>query len=373
MRVLLYLLQKEFLQLSRNRAVVRMLFISPIIQLLLLPLAANFEVKNVNLAVVDFDRSSYSQKMINKVLSSGYFKLIEFGVSYDRAFSLIEKDKADIILEIPRGFESNMVSEQTQKVLMSVNAINGIKALVGSGYLNSILADFNADIRVELANRQTIPASPVIQSTQDYWYNPNMTYTWFMVPGILVMLLTLVSGNLASSNIVKEKEIGTIEQINVTPIKKHLFILGKLIPFWVLGNIIFTIGLLVARFAYGIHPLGSLWLLYLFLAVYLVAMLGFGLLISTYSATQQQAHALTFFFVMIFNLMSGLYTSIDSMPHWAQVITYFIPIKYFIEVIRMIVLKGSNLNNIISHLAVVLAMGIVLNLWAILNYRKTRN
>jgi len=371
MRVLFYILQKEFLQLSRNRAVLRMLFMSPVIQLLILPMAANYEVKNVNLAIVDHDRSSYSQRFVAKVLSSGYFKLADFGSDYNQAFTLIEKDKADIIVEIPAGFERNLLREGNQKLLLAVNAINGVKALMGSGYLNAIIVDFNNELRSELTAPQSLNPLPVIETNPYYWYNPNMTYPWFMVPGILVMLLTLVSGNMASTNIVKEKEIGTIEQINVTPIKKQYFILGKLIPFWVLGIVIFSIGLLVARVVYGIVPLGNLGLLYLFLAIYLFALLGFGLLISTYSETQQQAHSLTFFFVMIFNMMSGLYTPIDSMPHWAQDITYFIPIKYFVEVIRMIVLKGSTFHDILFHLGAVLAMGIVLNTWAIFNYQKT--
>jgi ABC-2 type transport system permease protein len=371
MRTLLFLLQKEFLQLSRNKAVLRMLFMSPIIQLLILPLAANYEVKNINMAVVDHDRSSYSQRFVDKVLSSGYFRLAEFSPSYSRAFTLIEKDKADIILEIPQGFESNLVREGDQKLLVAANAINGTKALLGSGYLNVIIEDFNNELLAAQVSLQTMSPVPIIQTNPYYWFNPHMTYPWFMVPGILVMLLTIFGGNLAALNIVREKEIGTIEQINVTPIKKQYFILGKLIPFWILGTLVFSIGLVVGRVVYGIVPQGNIGLLYLFSSIYLVALLGFGLLISTYSQTQQQAQSLTFFFVMIFNLMSGLFTSIDSMPQWARVITYFIPPKYFIEVVRMIILKGSTFHDILTHLGIVLLMGIALNTWAIINYQKT--
>jgi ABC-2 type transport system permease protein len=173
-------------------------------------------------------------------------------------------------------------------------------------------------------------------------------------------------------NIVKEKEIGTIEQINVTPIKKYHFILGKLIPFWVIGMLVFSLGLLVvARLVYGIVPVGSIFLLYSYLALYLVAMLGVGLLISTYSSTQQQAMSLAFFFMMIFMLMSGLFTSIDGMPEWAKWIARANPVTYFIEVMRMIILKGSGFRDIQMHFLVMLGFAVVFNGWAIINYRKT--
>jgi ABC-2 type transport system permease protein len=191
-----------------------------------------------------------------------------------------------------------------------------------------------------------------------------------MVPGILVLLLTIVGTNLTSINIVKEKEIGTIEQINVTPIKKYHFILGKLIPFWIMGFVVLTIGLCIAWLAYGIIPAGSFATIYVFASVYLLAVLGLGLLISTYSATQQQATLLSFFLMMIFILLGGLYTSIDSMPVWAQWITRFNPVSYFIEVMRLVVLKGSSLADIKYYLFATMGFAIVFNSWAIISYRK---
>jgi ABC-2 type transport system permease protein len=177
---------------------------------------------------------------------------------------------------------------------------------------------------------------------------------------------------MSSLNIVKEKEIGTIEQINVTPIRKHHFVLGKLIPFWILGMAVFSVGLGIISFlVYGIVPQGNILLLYGILAIYLFAVLGMGLLISTYSETQQQAMSISFFFVMIFILMSGLFTPIDSMPGWAKVIAYLNPVTYFIDVMRMIVLKGSGFGDVKYHLLKILGFAVVLNTWAILNYRKT--
>lgn len=187
----------------------------------------------------------------------------------------------------------------------------------------------------------------------------------------LALLVTMVGGFIAALNIVKEKEIGTIEQINVTPIKKWQFIIGKMIPFWVIGMVDFTLGLLLARFVYGVIPLGSLLLLYSFLAIYLVALLGFGLLISTYSDNQLQAMFVAFFFIMIFTLMSGLFVSVDNMPPWAKMIARLTPVTHFIDVVRMIVLKGSHFSDIRMQFLYEIAFAVVLNGWAILNYRKT--
>jgi len=371
MRTLRFLLQKEFRQIFRNKALLPMLFVAPIIQLLILPQAANYTIRNINLSVVDLDHSSYSHKLSEKIFASGYFRSSGYPASTSEAFKLIEEDKADIILTIPNGFSQNIIKEGSQKVAVSVNAINGVKASVGNNYLGNIIQDFNNQIRTEWIQPARINSQPSIEIVSAYWYNPLLTYYIFMVPGILVFLVTMIGANMSALNIVREKEVGTIEQINVTPVSKSLFILGKLIPFWILGNIIFTVGLLIAWLVYGIIPLGSIPLLYMFLGVYLFALLGFGLLISTYSDTQQQANSIMFLFVMIFNLMGGLFTPIESMPGWAQVITKIIPISYFIEVMRMIVLKGSSLRHILYHTGIVFGMGVILNTWAILNYRKT--
>lgn len=219
---------------------------------------------------------------------------------------------------------------------------------------------------------QKYPPAPRVEITTSNWFNPYLNYRFFMVPGILVVLVTMVGAYMCALNIVKEKETGTIEQINVTPIKKYQFVLGKLLPFWVIGVFIFSIGLfMVARWVYGIVPAGSLFLLYGYLSVYLVALLGLGLLISTFANTQQQAMSITFFFIMIFMLMSGLFTSIDSMPRWAYVIARCSPVTYFIEVVRMIVLKGSGFADIKNHFLIMAGFAVLLNGWAIINYKKT--
>ena len=371
MRTLRFLLQKEFRQIFRDKNLIRQMLMMPLIQLMIFPWAANYEVKNISLAVVDHDHSQYSQQLVSKIISSGYFKLYNYSPSFKEAYKLIERDKADIVIEIPAEFEKNIVKENQQKIFLAVNAINGVKALVGSGYLGNIVSDFNSQIRTEWVQQSRFNPAPVIEIESSNWFNPLLNYKMFMVPGILAFLVTMIGSIMCALNIVREKEIGTIEQINVTPIKKYHFILGKLLPFWLMGTFVFTLGLLIARFAYGIIPVGNFGVLYAFLALYLFAVLGLGLLISTYSETQQQAMSVSFFFIMVFNLLSGLYTPIESMPVWAKVITDFNPLRYFIEVMRMVVLKGSGFHDVQHHFLVIFLMAIVLNVWAILNYRKT--
>ncbi len=348
-----------------------MILVLPIVQLLVLPLAADYEIKNINISIVDHDQSSYSRELIDKIGSSGYFRISSFGASYQEAYSQFETDESDLILEIPEEFEKELINGLSPSLFLAVNAINGTKASVGSGYLSSIIMDFNGEIALK-AKGTSISGGSVIEAVTSNRFNPLLNYRFFMVPGIMVVLVTMVGAYMCSLNIVKEKEAGTIEQINVSPIRKHHFILGKVIPFWIIGMLVFSVGLFViARLVYGIVPLGSVVLLYLFLGIYLVAILGIGLLISTYSSTQQQAMSLAFFCMMIFMLMSGLFTSVDSMPMWAQWIARLNPVTYFIEVVRMIILKGSGFSDIRIHLLIMIAFAGFFNLWAIANYRKT--
>ncbi|MFT3908392.1 MAG: ABC transporter permease [Ferruginibacter sp.] len=371
MRTIRFLLQKEFKQIFRNKSILAMVVVMPIVQLIILPLAANYEVKNINLAIIDHDHSTYSQKLITTITASGYFKLTGYKNLYKEAMQLVEADKADLVLEIPQNFEKDLVRENEQKLFIAVNAINGTKANLGGSYLGSIIKKFNTDIRVQLLQPEKFNEQPGIDIVNTNWFNPFMNYHVFMVPGILAILVTMIGGFLSALNIVKEKEVGTIEQINVTPIKKYQFILGKLIPFWILGNVVFTVGLLVARLFYGIVPLGSVLLLYGFIGIYLLAILGFGLLVSTFCESQQQAMFVMFFFMIIFILMGGLFTSIDSMPEWAQLVTKFNPVSYLIDVMRMIILKGSALKDVLPQLGVVALFAVLLNGWAVVNYKKT--
>ncbi|MFK7924987.1 MAG: ABC transporter permease, partial [Bacteroidia bacterium] len=340
MRTLRFLLQKEFKQIFRDSAIIRLIFILPVVQLVVLPLAADYEVKNVNVAIVDQDHSTYTRRMTDAFSQSAYFNLVGHFDNYDVALGQIESDAADLIIVFPASFEEKLIRENHNTIFMAVNAINGVKANLGSAYAMQVLQGFSQDIRTEWIQLPSFSPQAQLQIEASYWYNPTMNFQIFMVPGILAILMTMIGAFLAALNIVKEKEVGTIEQLNVTPIRKHHFILGKLIPFWVLGFVILTLGLGISYIAYGLIPLGSIALLYGFTGVFLVTILGFGLLISTLADTQQQAMFIAFFFMLIFILLSGLFTSLDSMPEWAQIIAWMSPVTYFVETLRMIMLKG---------------------------------
>jgi ABC-2 type transport system permease protein len=359
-RILGYLLEKEFKQIRRDRFLPKIIFIVPVLQLLILPFAADFEMRNINLGVIDRDHSTHSMRLVEKVLSSGYFRLTNVAGRYEEGLASIESNESDILLEIPAGFERAFERGENAQVMIAANAINGTKGGLGTSYLGAIIRDFSS------------PGDAPSPVAATYLFNPHLSYKSFMVPGIMVFLLTLIGGFLSALNIVSEKEKGTIEQINVTPVPKALFLLSKLIPFWIIGFILLTIGVLIAWIVYGLTPVGSLGVIYLFAAVYLIAFTGFGLAISSISSTQQQAMFTAFFFLIIFALMSGLFTPVSSMPEWAQRITLFNPMRYMVEVMRMVYLKGSTLADLLPQFFVVCLFAIAFNALAVTGYRKNR-
>lgn len=363
MRTLRYLLEKEFKQIKRDRFLPRIIFLVPLMQLIILPFAANFEMRNINLGVIDNDHSVLSAQLVEKVVASGYFRLTNVSDSYDQGITSIESNESDLLLEIQVNFEQQLGREGAVEVLIAANAVNGTKGGMGSSYLSQIIQDFNQEKGFTSGLR-----SGGIRSTS--LFNPHLNYKNYMVPGIMVFLLTIIGGFLSALNIVSEKEKGTIEQINVTPVPKTLFLLSKLIPFWIIGFILLTIGVIVAWIVYGLLPVGNIGIIYLFAAVYLIAFTGLGLAISSISSTQQQAMFTAFFFLIIFALLSGLFTPISSMPHWAQQITLFNPVRYFVEVMRMVYLKGSQFADLTGHFVVVCLFALFFNVLAVASYRK---
>lgn len=363
-----YLIEKEFKQLVRNAFLPRMLVVFPIMMMLVLPWAASMEVKNIRLAVVDDDHSPYSLRLLDKAAASDYFILEMAPGTFSQALEGVEKGDVDVILRIPQGFERDLVKEKQSRVLISSNAVNGSKGLLASSYLSSIVADFAAQVRSEIA--VTGGQGPYIAPSSESLFNPHLDYKAFMIPALMVMLLTILCGFLPALNIVGEKEKGTIEQINVSPVGKFTFILAKLIPYWVVGLLILSVCFIIAAAVYGIVPRGHLYTIYFCACLFILVISGLGLVVSNYSSTMQQAMFVMYFFIMVLVMMSGLFTSVRSMPEWAQVIAGCNPLKYFIKAMRMVYLKGSGLSDLWPQILALSGFAVVLNGWAVRSYRK---
>ncbi len=373
MRRLFFIIQKEFIQIFRNKAILPMMTVVPIVQLIVLSFAASSEVKNVNLAIIDQDHSGYSRLLVGKVQASDRFTLVAAPLSAKEGDEHLQSGEADVVLTIPPDFEKDFLRTKTATLQMLVNAINGQQATVGAGYLTSIIQSFNREIRLEAMPRlaaQRTSRSPRIDITYANWYNPELDYKYFMVPGILGELVTVLVMLLTAMNVVREREVGTIEQINVTPIRKWQFILGKMIPFLFIGLFLMTVGLTAGKLIFDIPMRGSLWVVFVYCLINLPVVLGLGLLISNMVDTQQQAMFVAFFFVIIFILMSGLFTPIESMPQWAQYLTIPNPIAHFVSVMRQVLLKGSDFMDVQYEFGVTAVLAVVFNTLAVVSYRK---
>jgi ABC-2 type transport system permease protein len=341
----------------------------PLIQLFILAHAATMEIRNVNMCVVDLDHSQSSRDMIGKFKGSPFFKIIGHTFSYDEAREALKRNRADLILQIPSGFERELEKDKRSTVQLVINAINNSEASLINAYAVSIIKDYNRNLVI---NKLGLSGNPEpIKTSYTLWYNPELDYKTYMVPGILVILVTLIGMFLSAMNVVREKEIGTMEQINVTPIRKYQLIIGKLLPFWFLALFELAFGLAFAKIVFDIPILGSLWLIFLCAGVFLLVMQGLGLFISTFSNTQQQAMFLSWFIVVIFILMSGLFTPVESMPDWAQIINKVNPLAYLIGMLRMIMLKGSAFENVDSQLFTLLLLAVFMLSLAVFRYRKT--
>ena len=371
MKIIFFILQKEFLQIFRNKTMLPMILVLPIVQLLVLTYAVTFEMKEIRMYVVDNDHSSMSQKLISKFEGSPFYTIEGYSFSVNDAEKALLSDKADIILNIPTGFEKKLFRENQSKLQFIVNAINANVAALSNAYSSMVLSDFNSNIISEMIGASSGNKFKNIQINYSYWYNPEMDYKIFMAPGILVMLITTIGLFLSGMNIVREKEIGTIEQINVTPIKKHQFIIGKLLPFMIIGIADLAIGLVIAKLLFNIPIMGNILILFAYAIVYLYTLLGMGLFISTITNTQQQALFMTWFCLVVFILMSGLFTPIESMPQWAQYLDYLNPVAYFIRVMRLVLLKGSGLAAVIDQFILLGTWGTIIFSLAVLRYKKT--
>lgn len=371
MRTLFYLIRKEFLQIFRDKFLGKAIFFVPVVQMLILVPAVTFEIKNISLCIIDRDMTTESRELTHQLEGSTFFKVSHSTFSVEEANSLMHKGKSDIILQIPAGFGKEALQGNQNRLMISINAINTVNAQLSSAYLNGLIRDYNLNRMARHAGKQAFSAVPQIQVTNRYWYNELLNYKYYMLPGILGILVTAIGFLLSGLNLVKEKEAGTIEQMNVTPVKKIHFILAKMIPFLLIGLFDLALGLLLGKLFFHIPFEGSLGLLFLGSAIFLVGILGFALFVSTFSSTQQQFMFVAFFCMIIFILMSGIFTPIESMPVWAQKIDRINPVVYLMRINRMVILKGSSFEDVSQEIYALIGLSVVFTTLAVTRYRKT--
>ncbi|MCD6090746.1 MAG: ABC transporter permease [Bacteroidales bacterium] len=368
MKTILYIIQKEFLQIFRDRMMLPIIFVIPIFQLLILAHAATFEIKYVDLGIIDLDQSLASRALVRKFEASPFFRVKARSFSLDKLSEEMQNSRVEQILYIPANFNNELENKHPVKIQLITDAVDGAAAGIMNTYALSIVKDFNRNLLIQ---SKTLPLNiKSIETRTSYWYNPDLDYKTFMIPGILVLLVSIIGLFLSGLNIVKEKEIGTIEQLNVTPIKKHHFIIGKLTPFWFIAMFDLFFGLVLAKFVFHIPIVGSIGLIIFVASIYLVLVLGIGLFISTLADTQQQAMFIAWFFVVIFILLSGLFMPVENMPDWAQVINIINPIAYFIDFMRMVMLKGARFADVSYHIISITIYAILSISLATWRYKK---
>ena len=340
-----YLIQKEFLQIRRNAFLPKLIVMFPIVIMCVMPWVMQMEVKNIVVDVVDIDHTVESQRLVQQIAASNYFIFGGQKATYAEAMKEIEKGRADVILEIRGG-----------KYLIAANAVNGTKGSMGSAYLSQIVT-----------SNVTHHTSNITPLTL---YNKGQNYKLYMIPALFAIVMMLMTGFLPTLNIVGEKEAGTIEQINVTPVSKWSFILAKLIPYWLIALFVITVCLLLAWLVYGITPAGPVWLIYVLAMLLALFFSSFGLIVSNYSDTMQQAMFVMWFFVVSIMLLSGLFTPTRSMPQWAYLTTYINPMHYFIDAIRTVFIRGGGLHETAHQVLALAGIGTLMGCWAVQSYKK---
>jgi ABC-2 type transport system permease protein len=375
MRTVFFLVRKEFLQIFRDRTTVFQIFMIPVVQLLVLANAATFDVKQVAMLVVDEDRTTVSAGLVHRLEAGRQFRIVRYESSDADVDQALLDREVTAVLHIPRDFEHDLVRRGRAPVQLVLNAEEGATTGIVQTYATAILGSYARELdrtlpaaRNESAARPRV--APLDLRTQR-WFNPTRNYKHWMVPALMVSLTTIIGLLLTAQNITRENELGTLEQLNVTPMTKIQFIAAKLIPFWILSLVIFSIGLAIGKLVFGIPMRGNLLLVYLAAAVYLIVVLGTGLAISTITRTQQQSMFVAFFFTLIFLLMSGLFTPVDSMPDWAQRVAEANPVKHFVAVMRAVLVRGAGLETVGRPILGLGVAGIVVLALAVMRYRKS--
>lgn len=363
-RILKALLHKEIALMRRNPIMPKIILIMPLMVMLVVPLVANLDVKNVTVAVVDNDHSQLSRRIMSDMSHSDFITVSSAGDSHREALQDIENGKADVVLTIPINYEKSLYTHNAL-IDIETNGVNAIKGMLGARYVsNSVmetLAEWQQDTGIIVSHKE----SSVINR-----YNPTLNFRNYMIPALIVVLLIIICGFLPALNLVSEKESGTIEAMNVTPVSRLTFVLSKLIPFWIIALFVVSVGMIVGWLVYGLVPEGSIGAIFLATILFSLVMSGLGVTIANQSSTMLQSIFVMFAFIMIFQLMSGLFTPIRSMPQWAQYLTYAIPPRYFIEIMRSVYLKGATVADLWQQYAALAGYATSILLIAALTYRK---
>ena len=367
------MLIKELIQVVRDKRTRLILIVPPILQMLVFGYAANFDIRNVPTAIVDLDNTQQSRELISRFTSSPYFN-VQYRLSDAReAHNLIESGNAMIALEIDAGFAQKLEKGQTAPLQVIVDATNSNTALIASSYVSQVALGFAQQMQHDRIYRvapQLIEQIPSLQLQQRPWYNPDLSSRWFFVPGVIGSLTTLLVITLTSFAVVREREIGTLEQIMVTPIRPVEFILGKTLPFFLIGLFDALLIGIVGTFWFQIPFRGHIPVLLLGAVLFLICMLGIALLISTVSSTQQQAMVTSFFVIMPTITFSGFGFPISAMPQWMQTLSYAIPLRYFLVVLRGTYLKGVGMDVLWPQMAAMAGIGLCLLVLAVMRFHK---
>ncbi len=366
MKALRYLLVKEYKQMFRNWILPAVYVIVPIMMMNVIPRIATQEIKNLSVVIIDNDQSTLSQRLTEKVSASAFFNLLSMEDSYRDAYEYIKLGNADLILSIAPDFERNLYRTGKAEVMIDANAVNGMKGSMGAGYLSQIILGYANELNKESGVQMKTP----LTVSPRFLFNPSLDYKTYMIPAFMLMSLILLVGFLPAMNIVGEKERGTIEQINVTPVGRFEFVLSKMIPYWTVGIFIILISILMAWRLHGVVPTGSMGLILLFALVGSLTISSLGLVVSNYSDSIRQAAMVMFFFIIIFLLTSGLLSPISSMPGWAQELTRINPMRYLMQAMREIYLKGSGFTELLPQFIPLCVYGIGASIWALLSYQK---
>jgi len=365
---------KELIQIRRDKRMLAVVLVSPIIQLILLGYAANMDVKHADMTVLDFDKTPTSRKFVQTLLSSRYFYIYRYAENYNQIKSDIESGKAILGLVFPANFEKELKKSQSPKIQVILDGSNGNKTSIVLGYISNALAHFNKNLAEE-SSMNFLPAKfksvNLVTPEIRVWYNPEMVTRNFLLPGIVALLLLIIAVPLTSMAIVRERENGTIEQIIISPLRSYEIIAGKIIPFLLIGLIDFTFVLSVMRFWFDIEIKGNIFLLYFSGFLFTLSNLGLGLLISTLSKSQQQAMIVSVFGLLVPMIyLSGFVFPVENMPKIIQPITYFIPLKYFLVILRGIVLKGIGLQELWVEFTILILFGITFFTFSSMKFKK---